>query len=888
VVWVARPESTRLSVVVVGAALAAGLGVVGALAGNALSGLGHWPYGLDVIRRHALRAMLLVFILTVVYAAGAQVWQRVRDIWAGRPWGHSARVYQGGAVPALAQSFQERNLVRELDAALAKRGDAVVTQVLSGMGGVGKTQLAVHCARHRRVDVLVWVAVSDRDSIVMQYAQAGGALAAAEGLDPQTAAQRFLTFLETTRCRWLVVLDDVPDAAAVRGLWPPSSPRGRTVVTTRSRDAALLGEGRARIDVGLFTAAQATAYLRSQLAAHARREPAEQLQGLAADLGYLPLALSQAVAYLIDTRLSCAEYRARLADRVARLDDLTPDPRSLPDDQPYALTAALRLSAERAGSQRPQGMAGPMLELVGMLDPAGVPDRVFTSDAVRTYLARQSSQTGDPVGTEQVHDTLALLHRLNVITLDLDGGPRAVRVHALTQRVIRETLTPSGYARAVRTAADAVESVWPPDDQVGDLGEVLRSNTALLIANGEEALWLGGMHPILVRVAESQSDAGLLVTATANFRQLAARASAAFGAQHPDTLRARRGVAICRGLAGDADGAVLALRAMASEFERMLGPDDLDTLYTRQMLTWFIWEQGHTMEAADAYTRLLEDQNRVVGPEHFSTLTTRHNLVACWSWAGFYDRALAAAEPLLADLLRIDGPDGRRTLGLRQNRAIWRGTLETPAEVIADLSAVVSDRIRLQGRLHPETLSARQALASWKSKTGEPGNILAAVAELKEVISDKERILGPDDPDVLKGRDTLADCQARAGQFRAATASYEDLVRDHRRIQGADHPDTLAARRALARLRGQAGNTDQALADLDALLQDDIRVHGPDQSATLATREARAATLEDSGDAAGALTAYEDLLRDYQRIFGPEHPDARAARQKLAHLRQGT
>ena len=105
----------------------------------------------------------------------------------------------------------------------------------------------------------------------------------ADPVDPQQAAGRFLTWLETTSRPWLVVLDDLADPADVRGLWPPASARGRVLVTTRRRDAVLSGAGRRLVEVGLFTPGEAVAYLTANLAAHGQADRANQVAGLATD-----------------------------------------------------------------------------------------------------------------------------------------------------------------------------------------------------------------------------------------------------------------------------------------------------------------------------------------------------------------------------------------------------------------------------------------------------------------------------------------------------------------------------------------------------------------------------------------------------------------------------
>ncbi|MEW2306444.1 hypothetical protein AB0958_41960 [Streptomyces sp. NPDC006655] len=126
------------------------------------------------------------------------------------------------------------------------------------MGGVGETQLTAAHARTAwstgELDVLVWVTASTRSAIVAGHAPAGAELLAADASDAETAAGEFLAWLEPKpgrrRCRWLVVLDDIGDPSDVKGLWPPASPSGFTLTTTRRRDTALTGNGRQRPATG--------------------------------------------------------------------------------------------------------------------------------------------------------------------------------------------------------------------------------------------------------------------------------------------------------------------------------------------------------------------------------------------------------------------------------------------------------------------------------------------------------------------------------------------------------------------------------------------------------------------------------------------------------------
>jgi integrase len=156
-----------------------------------------------------------------------------------------------GVVPPQADCYQHRAVTEGLSAVTTGGGTAVLCQVMSGLGGVGKTQLAAARARQLweagELDLLVWVSAASRSAIVATYAQAHTAVTGVEVADAEQAASSLLAWLASTERTWLVVLDDLTDPGDLRGLWPPNVTAGRTIVTTRRRDAALAGSGRTLI-----------------------------------------------------------------------------------------------------------------------------------------------------------------------------------------------------------------------------------------------------------------------------------------------------------------------------------------------------------------------------------------------------------------------------------------------------------------------------------------------------------------------------------------------------------------------------------------------------------------------------------------------------------------
>lgn len=713
-----------------------------------------------------------------------------------------------GTPPRVADWFQQRAAVADLDRAVADGGTAVLCQVLAGMGGVGKTQLAARYAHHAwdsgAVEVLVWVTAASREAIQTTYARAATDITGADLTDPETATEVLLGWLASTDRSWLIVLDDLTEPADLAGLWPPARPNGQVVVTTRRRDAALTGPGRHRVNVGPFTEAEAAAYLTAALAAHHRTDTADQINALAHDLGHLPLALSQAVAYLVDLDLDCAAFRHRLADRTRALAELTPDTAGLPDDQQTALAAAWALSIERANQLRPAGLARPLLELTSLLDPNGIPDVVLTSPPVLTYVTGARADGPAPTA-DDARDALRALYRLSLI----DHNPRAttatqaIRVHQLIQRAVRDTLVPDRRHAVARSAADALLSVWPDIDRDRSLAQALRANTAILHAVTGDSLWFPNPHRVLFRAGKSLAYTGLVSAAIDHYQHLHILAHQHHGPDHPDTLSTRGALARWRGDAGDPAGAVAAFEQLLTDVVRVLGPDHPETLATRDKLAGWRGQAGDFAEAVTAFSRLLTDEMRALGPDHPATLTTRRNLAYWQGRMGDPADAAAAFSELLDDYLRILGPDHPDTLGTRHDLARWMGEAGDAAGAVTAYKELLTARVRVLGSEAPDTLHTRHNLASWQGESGDPVGARVAFTEL---YSDYCRIFGPDHPHTLTTRHNLAYWRGRAEDPASAVAAFEQLLTDEVRVLGPDHPSTMATRSNLAYWRGQAEN----------------------------------------------------------------------------------
>ncbi|MEU9708375.1 FxSxx-COOH system tetratricopeptide repeat protein [Streptomyces sp. NPDC047967] len=717
-----------------------------------------------------------------------------------------------GSIPNLATAFQPRSALRDqVNVARARGSAAVLTQVLSGGGGVGKSQLAAAYAAeaiHDGTDLVLWANAVEVQQVITLYAQAAVLISVpgATSEDPAEDARAFLAWLATTGRRWLVVLDDITDPAGMSGWWPASrAGTGWVLATTRLHDASLTGNGRRRIRVDVYTPDEAASYLRKRLS----DDDAEYLlddavDELAAVLGYLPLALGHAAAYMLNQDLTCTQYLDRFNDRTRPLGQLLPEEA---DAEGYGrqITATLLLSLDAAQQTEPVGLARPALELAALFDPAGHPLALWNTPAVLSYLAKRRSvpagdaQTRETATPEQADAVLRVLHRYALINSDRRQKSQAVRIHALTARAIREGTPVAAAPHLARAAADALVQVWPdPDQPHPHLAAVLRSNADHLHRHTDDALWLPDGHLVLYRAGRSLADAGLSAAAIEHWEKLAAVSHRIHGDDHRDTLLIRGNLATAFFEARRTDEAIGLSESVLRDRERVLDADHPDVTNARANLAASYQRAGRHDEAIPLQEAVLALRERVLGFRHPLTVLIRSNLAASYEQAGRADEAITLQEAVLADRERTIGSQHPETLTARSNLAMFYGKIGRLTEAISLQKRVLTDRERVLGPQHPHTVSSRGILAMLY---GKAGSFHEAIPLQESVLASQESTYGFHDMYTLATRNNLAVSYWRVGRAEESIPLAESVLTDYERKLGSQHPHTLAARENLAGFR---------------------------------------------------------------------------------------
>ncbi|MFX4295327.1 FxSxx-COOH system tetratricopeptide repeat protein [Streptomyces bohaiensis] len=777
--------------------------------------------------------------------------------------------------------------------------------MLSGGGGSGKTQLAAAYAREALTpkpdtqqttasaageagadvagaDLVVWATAAEEQAVITTYAQAARKVQApgATGEDPETDAQVFLQWLATTDRSWLVVLDNITDAAHVQRWWP-QGPTGWTLATTRVH---LTGGGRTRIPIDVYTPEEALTYLHQRLTreGYAHLYDQQAAKDVITELGQLPLALGFAAAYMIGQDTTCDEYLHHLTNQ--QLLGALPD---WADAENYGrpLATALLLNLHAAIDAGPPSIVEPALHLTALLDPDGHPQELWTAEIVRGFLSVFRGPDGEPVSEQEAREAVTVLHRYGLIDRNRANGPTAVRIHALTARAVRETTPASAQAHLATTAADALDDIWPEIDQPHrDLATVLRANTDTLNAHTQHHLWNpapdgDGAHSVLFRAGKSLNDAGLHTPAITYWQTLHHTAERLLGTDHPHTLKARHNLAGSYREAGRTGEAIELGERVLVDRARILGENHPDTLAARGNLALFYGAAGRTGEAIGLEERVLADSERTLGTHHPSTITVRGNL-ACSYWeAGRTGEAIELEERVLADRARILGENHPDTLAARGNLALFYGAAGRTGEAIGLKERVLADSERTLGTHHPDTLQARGSLAASYREAGRTGE---AIDLQERVLADSERTLGTHHPHTLTARHNLATSYRDAGRTGEAISLEERVLADSERTLGTHHPHTLTARGNLALFYGAAGRTTEAIDLEERVLADRERTLGTHHPHTLTARHNLATSYQSAGRTGEAISLQERVLADSERTLGTDHPDTLAARGNLA------
>jgi len=706
----------------------------------------------------------------------------------------------------------------------ATGGDGLRCIALTGLGGIGKTRLAIEYA-HRRAraqpdyEHALWVPSADGATLGASFAALADTLALPEQCAPEQsvrvdAVKRWLS----THDRWLLIFDDAPEPDVLRPYLPEPAD-GVALITSRNPSWRSLAHVIEVHGLELEAAVRLLTARSGQMDMTAARE-------LALALAQLPLALVQAAAYMEETGRDAASYLALFQrhhrDLLARA--------SPPPDYPYSLAATWEISFEAISARLPA--AADLLSLCAFFSPQPLPS-VFIRAGVRIVPERLRPVLEDDLAFDEA---VALLRRYSLVSIERD----LLAVHPLVQLVARDRLKePNRFAvAALRVAArlfvfdsEAPETwgqcrwLWPhaaaATFHASELG--LESELVVDMAVRMAAFWMEhGEYDEAARFAQwglSQSTEGLdrHVERTVSLLSFLGEAQVNRGLFEEAEATFREGLARLESLPADA------VAKPRSILLSNLGSVALKRRRVDEALTYV-----HEAIAASA------------------------NLDGQSEWV----RLAANLGAVLLDTGRY-------------------------AEAQTHLARALSLAERRYGAEHPRLAAALNNLGTVEK---EMGDYSGAETHLQRALAITERVHGLVHPLVATFVRNLGDLYLELGDLDSAERHSTRALEVCEQRHGAEHPETATACNNLGLVLQTRGRLSDARALFERSIDFQIKAYGAEHPGLAMPLNNLARILETEGDLGRARATFERALRLVEESRGPSHPEVASVVNNLGAL----
>lgn len=775
-----------------------------------------------------------------------------------------------GMVPQRNKHFTGRErLLDDLRQRMKGEVTAVLPHALQGLGGVGKTQLAIEYAyRHAAMYEVVWWVPADQPALVRSALAALAPRLGLTGIAPERVEDAVRAVLDSLRrgdpyARWLLIFDNADQPETIRDLIPTG--QGDVLVTSRNHRWQSIADA---VEVDVFARSESLEFLNRRVPGSVSADSDQ----LAEELGDLPLALEQAGALQAETGMSVAEYLDLLSKEARKL--LAENP---PSDYPWPVAAAWSLSMARVQDQMPFALE--LLRRCAFFGPEPIP-RDLLQRGRYVLQSPLKEQLGDPIIVSRAMRELG-----RYALARIDNNRKTLQVHRLIQKLLRDELAEEEAAR-IRHEVHLLLAAADPDDP--DSLESWPKYQELLAHVGPSKVAecaSADVRRLELNVTDYLYNVGDYTTC----RDEIDRALQHWDAQPHQVEReildmfGRKARVLWS----------LGLYAQASEIRRSnmeqaraaLGEDDESTLHTTSGYGADLRARGDFKAALDLDMDLLERHRKVFGAEDPRTFMVANNLALDYCLNGKYGRARDIDERLYRDRLELyrrdDHPRVLLSLGaiardMRQ-AGEYTAAARTAESVHRKFEGIVHQGV-FPGN-HPWVLSQAKDYSVALRKIGE---FPTALALAEQVYRSCERVFGADHPDTLGAAINLGNAQRSAGDFGDSVDRIEDTVERYGKVWGLDHPFTHGCALNLAIVRRALGEVQTARDLLTRALAGLENTIGADHHYTLTCLTNLATTIAETGDPETARELGEKTLEQFRAALGENHPHTLACAANLA------
>ncbi|MDP9792828.1 hypothetical protein J2S43_001340 [Catenuloplanes nepalensis] len=796
----------------------------------------------------------------------------------------------------------------------------LLPRALFGLGGVGKTQIALEYAHRHRArgdyDLIWWVAAEDPSEVRRSLVDLAKELKLPVTGDSAETIRRVLQALSdrSPYRRWLIVFDNAPDPqslgaglTAESGGLVPDTRAGHVLITTRELSWTEGGRS-VQVEVGLFSREESVALLRQGIRPGVtpppgiRNEPImseEDAQLVAQRLGDFPISLAQAAAWIRETGRSIQEYLRLVDEEMTRQQEA-----HLPEGYPRHASAAMSIAIRQLDDS--SATAAQLLRLSSYFGPEWISlDMLY-----RARLAAQSYGSVESVLRDQapLQRTVRTIGRLELARYDTRR--ERFQIHRLVQAMVQAEMDSSQQVEAARTVQQMLAQANPgnPDRIAQSEMDKHAELSAHIVPSGVIDSDQAAARRVVLDQIRYRFNLGDYESSR-DLAQLVLPAwTARWGEDDELTLLARRHLANAIRQLGDTVRALELDEEILEAFRRTLGPQHEHSMATVNSVTAGLRALGRFEEALRLDRENYELQLRTLGEEDVSTLRTansvgvdyrmvgnfeaaleidqwnvtagrallgsRHGLYFAWVGnvardlygLGNYSESLRVQEEIFPRMEAVLGTNHTWTLGAR--RIIVMGYRKLGQAAKAETYArelLIASQNRL-GAAHPETLLARVSLVNVLRETGKLAEAVEAGRTTMELY--QGRVAEQHYRQLFAAN--MAIVHRQASEVQRARELNEVTLGELRASFGEQHPYTLCCASNLASDLAATGASGEALTLSRETYETSVTVRGDAHPYTLAAANNYAIDLAANGE--DAATLRQQTLDALRRALGEAHP----------------
>ncbi|MGI5455569.1 FxSxx-COOH system tetratricopeptide repeat protein [Streptomyces sp. CA-249302] len=704
---------------------------------------------------------------------------------------------------------------------LREKATAVLPHALHGMGGVGKSLLAVEYLYRRMTeyDVVWWISAERSAQISLSLVELAPRLGLTPGSDASSTVAAVLESLRIGKpyANWLLVFDNAESPEAVQLFFPAGGP-GNILITSRNPQWASIARP---LEVDVFMREESKQLLRV-------RGPEisdEDADRLAEALGDLPLAIEQAAAWHAETGMLVDEYLRLLNEK--RVDLLRG---TAPLDNQHPVIAAWNISLDQLETKNPA--AYQLLQVCSFYAPEPIARTLFARMPRGSIAPELDLALEDPIRLGQV---IREIGRYSLARFNHRNN--SLQMHRLVQAALLYRMTEEDR-NAMRRGAHLLLAASDPNDP----NNILRWER------------YGSLYPHVLVSDAAESDVGWVRNLVVN-----------------EVIYMLRW--------GDYESGLELARTAHETWSQSLGEDHPQTLQVGRWLGFLLFTMGKYPEAADLNSAVLEAYRRSIGPDAQDTIDALGNVAIDHRVRGAFGEALALSESVHQQYLRLLGPDDPETLRAAHNLGVSLRLIGDFARARDLDQQTWSGYTEIYGQDHVSTLNAWLGHILDVRELGEYG---VALTYHREIVERSNSLLGSDNPLSLSCFRHLAVALRKAGEHREAITTAEQARTDIVHRYGTHNPESMAATLELTVHLRHSGDLPESLRLGTDICDQYETTYGKHHPHALSAALNLAITYRLLGNPAAAQYINSLVLEEFAASLGETHPSTLVCRTNLA------